>query len=116
MAGFGLGILVISVLLVFVPLAGGYLTALPGLLALFIGRAGARWAMIGVAINAAHVLFLSDFLRFNAASGLRDGIWRPVVIYVGLVLLQVVAGLLLGFRHFGGEDASVSGEESRGSR
>ncbi|MBF0212860.1 MAG: hypothetical protein HQM00_04745 [Magnetococcales bacterium] len=113
----GVVVVVISLLLLFVPLVGGYLTVLPGLLALLVGRSGAKWALIGVGINGIHVLFLSDFIRFNAMSGIRDRVYLPVLIYIGLALLQVVAGLVLGFRQVAGsEGVGGTGASSRGAR
>ncbi|MBF0627234.1 MAG: hypothetical protein HQL91_03345 [Magnetococcales bacterium] len=95
----GIAIGVMSVLLLFVPLVGGYLTVLPGVLAFFVGRAGAVAALVGVVINAGHVLLLSDFIRFNATAGIRAGVYRPAMIYVGLALLQVAAGVVIVHRH-----------------
>ncbi|MBF0271557.1 MAG: hypothetical protein HQL98_05700 [Magnetococcales bacterium] len=114
---FGGVILLISFVLVLVPLLGGYLTVLPGVLAFFVGRASAPAALIGVGINAVHLLFLSDFIRFNAMAGLRDGIYRPTLIYVGLVLVQVASGLVIGWRHyFGREDWAEDADSNRGDR
>ncbi|GAB0056448.1 hypothetical protein SIID45300_00756 [Candidatus Magnetaquicoccaceae bacterium FCR-1] len=96
----GYVILGLSVLLVFVPLVGGYGTLVPGVLAFLARGTGLMPALAGVGINGIHLLFFSDFLRFNAASGMRDGVWTPVVIYVLLILVQLGAGILLGMRRF----------------
>lgn len=111
MALFGILVLLLSIMLMFIPLFGGYFTLVPGLMTLFVGRAGALYALIGVAINGVHLLFMSDFMRFNAASGVRDGIYRPVLLYVGLVFLQVAAATWIGYRHF-----TATGGSRRDSR
>ncbi|MEO5347585.1 MAG: hypothetical protein H7834_14600 [Magnetococcus sp. YQC-9] len=108
MGALGKAILVMSIVLVFVPLVGGYATLLLGVVALFVRGPGVKPALIGVGVNALHVLFLSDFIRFNATSGLRDGVWTPVVIYVGLILVQLAAGIVLGWRRYGASTGSVA--------
>lgn len=115
---FGYGILGLSVLLVFVPLVGGYGTLVPGLLSFLVRGAGLMAALVGVGINGVHLLFFSDFIRFNAASGMRDGVWTPVVVYVVLMLVQLGAGTLLGMRRFlpAAPDQRPGAGPSRGAR
>ncbi|MBF0191145.1 MAG: hypothetical protein HQL99_08445 [Magnetococcales bacterium] len=113
---FGVLILLMALVLVPVPLLGGYLTVLPGFLAFFVGRSGAPAALVAVGVNAVHVLFWSDFIRFNATTGLRDGVYLPTVIYVGLVMLQVASGLVIGWRHYFGREGWVSDSGSSSSR
>ncbi|MEO5332222.1 MAG: hypothetical protein H7839_09375 [Magnetococcus sp. YQC-5] len=96
---FGFSILIFSILLCFIPLAGGYFTWIPAFMALFVGRPGIRYALIGVIVNGVHVMVFSDFMRFNAKLGLQHGQYLPATVYITLALLQVVVGLVLWFRH-----------------
>ncbi len=97
---FGVLVLIVSILLFFIPLFGGYFTIIPAILAIFVGRKGALYALIGVILNGIHVMMLSDFIRFNAVSGIQQHNYVPAAIYIGLSLLQVIAGVVIWFRHF----------------
>ncbi|MBF0613696.1 MAG: hypothetical protein G8237_10225 [Magnetococcales bacterium] len=107
----GFLVLLMAVGLVFVPLFGGYLTAISGVLAFFVRRAGAEMALVSVLISAVHVLFGSEFIRFNAVVGMQEGVYRPVVVYVGLALLQVAAGVVIAWRHLVARDDVDDDEE-----
>ncbi|MBF0428159.1 MAG: hypothetical protein HQL94_04490 [Magnetococcales bacterium] len=100
---FGIAILIVSLMLFFIPMLGGYLTLIPALIGVWTGKKGAIYVMIGVFLNGLHVLLFSDFIRFNAVTGIHHGKYLPAVIYIGLALAQVVVGLILWFRHFSGE-------------
>lgn len=97
---FGMVILLVSIVLLFIPLFGGYLTVFPGIMAVFVGRKGALYALIGVIFNGMHLLLFSDFIRFNAVTGIERGEYRASAIYIGLALLQVIVGLTLWIRHY----------------
>ncbi|MBF0179180.1 MAG: hypothetical protein HQM03_04025 [Magnetococcales bacterium] len=94
----GILVLILSVLLLPVPLFGGYLTPLPALLALLARGSGLRFALAGMVVNLAHVLLFSDLMRFNAQMGLTHGRFIPVAVYVGLAALHLAIGWRLWHR------------------
>ncbi|MBF0109430.1 MAG: hypothetical protein HQL76_09655 [Magnetococcales bacterium] len=92
-------IALISLALVFIPLLGGYLTLIPGLLTLLLpGRL--HWAALAIGgMNVINILFLSPILRTNAVVGVEHRDYKWAIIYLGLALFQGIVALVVHFRH-----------------
>lgn len=91
--------LVAAVLVIFVPLLGGYLSVFASLMAVFVRGRGFYLAMAASIINLVNVLFLSPILRINAVEAVRHKDYKWGVMFIMLGLLHAGAGLIIYFRN-----------------
>ncbi|MBF0620652.1 MAG: hypothetical protein HQL54_01865 [Magnetococcales bacterium] len=98
--------MVFAVVLIFVPFVGGQFTFIPALMAAFSSMQASvspRSILFGAAavfVNLINLAVLSPLVLWGAKSGIYHGEYKAVIVAVGLVLVQVGAGvvLLLGYR------------------
>lgn len=95
MKALGLAALLLSLAMIFVPLAGAYGTAASGLVAALAWGRGFTMGMAAILINLVNVLLLSPILYLNKNAGLEKGDSTPLYILIGLALIQIVYGILL---------------------
>ncbi|MBF0446978.1 MAG: hypothetical protein HQL67_02135 [Magnetococcales bacterium] len=88
-----------ALLYVLIPLFGGYLTLVTGVMACFIKVRQVWLAITVVGINILNVLMFSTLLRANAAGGIQVGDYKWAVFFIGLAVFQVAVGLAVFFRY-----------------
>jgi hypothetical protein len=104
--GMGIAALVLSVIAIFVPLAGVYLTILTGALAAFAYLKGLPYGLAAIIINAFNIIFLSPSIwitqeMLQQANGNPD---TPYYLPWGLLIVQVFALLTLLYLHYQKQD------------
>ncbi|MBF0348078.1 MAG: hypothetical protein HQL81_10465, partial [Magnetococcales bacterium] len=99
MTAFSILITLLSLVIIFIPVLGGYLTLIPGILTLLLPGRLHVMALVIAAINIINVLFMSPILRTNAIIGMERHDYKWVVIFMGLALFHGVAALVVHFRH-----------------
>ncbi|MBF0368105.1 MAG: hypothetical protein HQL52_01505 [Magnetococcales bacterium] len=94
----GVTALILAIILIFVPILGGYLVVIPALFAALAGGAGFTPGMVALLLNLVNLLFLSPVMVMNVTGGIKAGDSLPLLIFGGLILIQVVAGVILWSR------------------
>jgi hypothetical protein len=88
-----------SILYIFIPFIGGYLTIVSGIMAIFI-RVSYLWIALGVVIgNILNVLIFSPILKSNASGAIQAGDYKWAVFFIGLTVIQAVVGLVVFYRY-----------------
>nr|CRH04836.1 Membrane protein of unknown function [Candidatus Magnetococcus massalia] len=96
--------LVVSAAALFIPLAGALITLPSALFLAVAAGAGRSYALTAAGVNLANLLLFSPLLKSSAMGGVSRGDWEPMVIYLGLILIQLLAlaSLLLLKRRLSG--------------
>ncbi|MBF0421675.1 MAG: hypothetical protein HQL73_01645 [Magnetococcales bacterium] len=106
-------IALLTVVAIFIPILGGYLTVVPGLLTLFLPGRHTIFAAVISGVNIIDVLFMSPILRSNASMGLHNHDYKWATIYVGIVIFHAVAGLFVYFKSRRSRDRDQAGRAAR---
>ncbi|MBF0433897.1 MAG: hypothetical protein HQL77_00835 [Magnetococcales bacterium] len=90
---------ILAIASIFIPILGGYLTIISGILTLFFPGRHYILALFISGLNLANILFMSPFLRTNAAIAMQyhDGKW--VLAYVGIAVFHGIVALFIYFKY-----------------
>ncbi|MEO5378811.1 MAG: hypothetical protein H7832_13665 [Magnetococcus sp. DMHC-6] len=88
----GMGAMILSILLIFIPVLGGYLIIVPALLAAFARGNGFAFGMVSIFLNLVNLFFLSPLLLWNAKGGMGMGDPWPLLAVITLATAQIVSG------------------------
>jgi hypothetical protein len=109
--GLGIAALVLSILAMFIPFVGTWLTILVGIMAAFAYGPAIGLAIASLILNVVHIFFLSPLLwttqglaSAGAAHAGEDIVFLPWV----LIAIQVGAGVLLFVLHSKYKDAATN--------
>lgn len=104
MKALGITALVFSIISVFVPFIGAYLTIVCALLAAFSAGPGIAFGFSAIGINILSIIFLSPSIWMAAgfAEMEQEGTANTVLLGIGggLILVQVVAAIILSVVHY----------------
>lgn len=94
-------LVVLSLVLIFIPVLGGYLTLISGTLVLFLPPRLYRVAMAISGINVINILFMSPILRTNATVGLELHDYKWAALFLGIALFHGSVAIVSYFKHVG---------------
>ncbi|MBL4666381.1 MAG: hypothetical protein JKY04_03305 [Sneathiella sp.] len=92
MKAFGISALVLSIVAIFIPMAGVFIAGLAGFLAIFSAGKGTPLGLSAVILNIVNIMFLSPSLIIAASSQAhRSGETEYAGIFGFLLMIQVAA-------------------------
>ncbi|MEO5326629.1 MAG: hypothetical protein H7829_00115 [Magnetococcus sp. THC-1_WYH] len=94
-------LVIFSLVFIFIPVLGGYLTLIPGTLTLFLPPRLYRVAMAISGINVINILFMSPILRTNATVGLEHHDYKWAALFLGIALFHGSVATISYFKHVG---------------
>lgn len=84
---------IVSILYIFVPIFGGYLTIITALMVNFIRTEHLWLACASVVINTINILTLSPLLKANATGGVKAGDHQWAIYFIILLVVQIIFGI-----------------------
>ncbi|MBF0453735.1 MAG: hypothetical protein HQL72_02830 [Magnetococcales bacterium] len=88
-----------SLLYLFIPLFGGYLTLISGVMLFFVRVNYIGLSLGAILINILNVLLFSPLLRANAVGAIQAGEYKWAFFLIALVVLQVGVGITIFLRY-----------------
>ncbi|MBF0625905.1 MAG: hypothetical protein HQL82_13985 [Magnetococcales bacterium] len=95
MYGIGITALILAIVFLFLPVFGAMGTLLAALLSAAAAGPGRWFAAAALGIDLVNLLFFSPAWRLSALSSWSAGHSGPLFTWLGMILVQILAGLVL---------------------
>jgi hypothetical protein len=91
--------LISSLIYVFIPFFGAYLTLLSGVMALYLPTGYTLFGVVSILINLVNILAFSPLLRANATGAVQVGDYKWAILFITITLIQTGIGLRVFYRY-----------------